>query len=277
MSENVDMKPDGIIVYVKGAIAEDKAPKICMEHPTHDNRMFKICSSDTVILREDNGSEWFSNEHKDLRAICLLLEDNQEEINMQLGFTCENSCHTEIMPYKVNVYKHFVLVFEFCKREYDDVTGSEKLVKIDTTTRKIAIGKDPLTEAAVGIENRSKWSENFNREFDKSPDALKYVNMNLEIDIKVPKEAKQLEEGRFETIIGDAKKLCQIMANEIISKDIKKMKKQSIFVKNIQDDAMKQIEWFTEMNDQNNKEWKERCKILEDEIVQMKAKLQSLE
>ena len=268
------MKPDGIIIHMKGAIAENKPPKSCLNHPTLDNRMFSVDTSDAVVLREDNGGEWMSKDQKEMKAICLLLNKNKKEIDMRMQFFCENGCHAEVMPYKSNVYKHFILVFEFCKRGYDEESGIEKLLKIGGTSRKFAIGKDPLTEAAVGIENRSKWSDDFNKGLERTPSSLKYVNMSLEIDIKVPKEAQHLADGHLESVIGDAKKLCQIMANEFIAKDIKKMKKQASIIKSNQDDAQKQIDWFVNANEQTRKEWKERCKILEDEIVQLKNKRQ---
>lgn len=181
-----EFRPEGVIMYIRGTGNEKSIPKCCPDHPTLNGKMLQVESKDATILRMDNETGWANEETKEKKAIFALFLTTKSKINLQVRFTCENACHSEIMPHKSNVFKHFEMKIEFFKRK------EGKIDIIEETSRKISIGNDPRVSAAAGVENKTMWSDKFKRCLAKTPSSAKSVLVGMDITIKIPKEAEAI-------------------------------------------------------------------------------------
>ena len=266
MARNKEMRPEGAMIYIVGSDDAKSIPKGCETHPTIDGRMLSITTSDASVKKMDNAMDWYDETRDRKQPIYILFEGDKSLIQLEARFMCNNACHYDIMPYKTNVLKYFTLKVEFFKR------GDGAFNIINETSRKISVGQNPRAEAVAGIDKGYKWSDNFKKNLAKTPAAAKQVNLELDITVKVPKEAEKWLGEFFETTIFDTKKAIQNIANELIAKDISKAKKHEMIMKKEEKEFETEKKWRNEMHDKVVDAWKNRCAELEAKLNAMKNK-----
>ena len=266
MARNKEMRPDGAMIYIVGSDEGKSIPRSCETHPTIDGRMLSITANDASVMKMDNAMDWFDEERERKKPIYIMFNGDKSLIQLEARFMCNNACHYNIMPHKANVLKHFAVKIEFFKKENGAIT------LVNETTRKISVGQNPKTEAAAGIDKGFKWSDAFKKNLAKTPTSAKQVNMELDITVKVPKEAEKWLGDFFETTIFDTRKAVQNIANELIAKDITKAKKHETIMKKEEKEFEMEKKWINEIHDKIVESWKERCTELESKLDSMKNK-----
>ena len=94
--------------------------------------------------------------------------------------------------------------------------------------------------------------------------------MTMDINFKVPKEADNYLGEFFEATINDTKKTIQCIANDIISKDLQKIKRHACMMKREEKDHEQERKWIADLNEKVIDEWKVRCASLESELELIK-------
>ena len=265
MAKQRDKTPDGFLVMIKGH--KDAVPMACSNHLTDNGQIYKLGQINGANIYSADELGWVGEEFENANATVVMLPPDREEISVPIKFTCNNQCQARILPYRANVYKHFIWSMIFFKF----IDGN--MIIIDRDEKKISICDNPAATAYKGTDYNVPWSNAFLIAKHQAPEAAKYIELNMELKVKVPRDAEQFLGTYFDALLNDSKKLVQANLNDAVVKDLQKVRRHFFLIKSDEKNCQERIKIINDGHDREVSALNAKCHDLEAENKKLKKEM----